>query len=499
MNSILNRGFVAPFIKFFFASGMIDTVPPRYFASFKQNRTVTSACSFTLTLTYVPGNFEEDTASVIHNMLLSSVNKPVQYQYGYKTANGGITLQNKAYTGMFTEYKEEINDGYLTYTISGVAQAVDMTTPQVSVANFMKVKQKYTRIQPSSLVEELVTGWSGIAQETGICTFFYKYEKVIKKEDEEIDPDIIKIEDGPLHDIFFGKINSDGSSYPNGFVNYSYKQLDQEEALASGLITQQMIDKADRYRKANAGSSSSMSEEVHKAGQAAVNALNLILKMPFVCFYDNAVDAIGSTDRGTFYYVPKYTQQVSNIFNYNFGNNFIDSDVLNFNATYSGAVGMAVVGSLQNTTSDIDVDGESITSNYNAMYSDGFVQQTYSTASGFDESAFLSMTTIANALIFPFTATMTVIGQVDCNTLMDRIRVNVFVNGVEHIVLSGDYVITEIEDELSESGFTTTFSLVRAVANEAAEATAEYKNSYGDKTKAWQNQQALAKELYNNK
>jgi hypothetical protein len=56
---------------------------------------------------------------------------------------------------------------------------------------------------------------------------------------------------------------------------------------------------------------------------------------------------------------------------------------------------------------------------------------------------------------------MTVIGQTQCSQLLDKIQVNIMFNGVPHPGLSGRYVILEITDDLSDSGFTTTFKLLR--------------------------------------
>jgi hypothetical protein len=70
---------------------------------------------------------------------------------------------------------------------------------------------------------------------------------------------------------------------------------------------------------------------------------------------------------------------------------------------------------------------------------------------------------LAEALHFPFEADMTIVGQTDCNELMDTIEVLVYVNGSKHILFSGKYIITDISDELSENGFTTTFKLLKSV------------------------------------
>lgn len=88
---------------------------------------------------------------------------------------------------------------------------------------------------------------------------------------------------------------------------------------------------------------------------------------------------------------------------------------------------------------------------------------TFETLSGFDESAFVTSSMLAKALHFPFEAEMTIVGQTDCNKLMDTIEVLVYVNGAKHELFSGKYVITDITDNLSQDGFTTTFKLLKSV------------------------------------
>ena len=84
---------------------------------------------------------------------------------------------------------------------------------------------------------------------------------------------------------------------------------------------------------------------------------------------------------------------------------------------------------------------------------------------------------------------MTVLGQIEPNQLLDSITVNVMVNGVRHDVMSGKYTILGIEDDLSDSGFTTTFRLLKdtwAVSN------SDISNVYtNESNKSKENEKAL--------
>ena len=181
------------------------------------------------------------------------------------------------------------------------------------------------------------------------------------------------------------------------------------------------------------------------------------MREPFICFWDN----IDNGKKGSFYYVPKFDKAVSNVFVYNYGNSYIDSDVLSFNVSVDCTVAMATVGGTNKVSTDIDGAGNTIGSTYNIMDMNGFIPDSYNTISGFTSSAFVSADTVADALCFPYEATMTVLGQTHCNQLLDKIQVHIMFNGVPHPGLSGTYVILEINDELSESGFTTNFRLLR--------------------------------------
>lgn len=471
MNSIMNYGFVSPYINFNFATGSIEPLnfPPSYFMSLTNKREVDKACVFTLTLMYAPGNFGDDTALLLHQLLLTSKDKDVTYGYGYITPNGGVNEQNQYYRGKFISYTESINDGYLTYTVEGVAEEVSCGNAPVNIETFMERKKKgktiwgagkeYTiqpdiMVQPSMLVEELLT----IDTTSGMRDYFEDYDLVIAHTDRLVDVRTINVDNGCLHDVLFGKSTINNTKIPSGFVDYSVEETERQVLLDSGYLTDNELALLNGYDILTAhGASSSITQEM----QEVYNRVSALQVTPYVCYYDNVVSSIGSNKKGTFYYVPKENRQITNIFTYNFGNSYIDSDVIDFSVDYDASVAVATTPALEKVDVNVDVNGDLTGSNYNILENDGFMKQSYNTLSGFNEAEFLTESLISENLNYPHTATLKVIGQIDCNKLLDIIRVNVMFNGSYHPGLSGDYQIHGIEDELTSDGFVTTFSLVR--------------------------------------
>ena len=70
---------------------------------------------------------------------------------------------------------------------------------------------------------------------------------------------------------------------------------------------------------------------------------------------------------------------------------------------------------------------------------------------------------MSEALNFPFSASMTVFGQTELTHLLDMIRVNVVFNGAVNKLLSGNYIIMGVTDEISDSGFTTTLEIQKDI------------------------------------
>lgn len=450
MNTILNNGFVSPYILFNFEGGSIDTVPPRYFSSFHQDRSVDTAASFELTLLYVAGMFGEDTASIMHQMLLAACNKPVHYIYGYRTPGGGVKTQNQAYTGIFTQYTEDINEGYLVYKICGVAHSVDVSEPTIQVTKCLnRLKKQQITMQPSFILENFISD-----TETGLGELLKGFEIEIDHSDKRVSVEDISISDGPVSQVLIGKKNADGTGLPCGLVSYSVAPIEYNTSIKSLASAYDTLS--------SHGASSNITYSMSEAKNKMVNQQ----QQPFVCYFDNVVGQIGSSGKGSFHYVPKQRRSVTNSFIYNFGNNFIDSDVLSFNVSVDDIVAMANKNASNSASCSIDTNGNLIGSNYNEAKVSDFTKNTYNTISGFNESAWMTLSMLSDALNFSYSATMTIVGQTECNHLLDRITVNVFINGVPHVGLTGDYIILGISEDLSESGFTTTFQLQRATETE---------------------------------
>lgn len=454
MNDILKNGYVSPYIHFQFENGMyIDTAPPRYFVSFKQTRSIKKACTFNLTIMYVPGNDGESDALLIHKLLLSNQNSRVVYEYGYKTPNGGIVTQSQQYTGIFTKYTETINDTYLTYNISGISQAVDESTPEVNITEYINnLTNDQRRIKPSGVIKEIISGAEG--SDPKIKDFFSDFDiSDIEETDQELgwnSYQALPKDNVSIHDLISGKSNPDGTTTITGIANLGVHELTAQFALSSGLLSAENVT---GYNTLIAHGASSSASALLSAAAKGSN------KERYAAYFDNVLTGGGS--KGSFHYRAISGKDSGSNFHYNFGNNFLDSDVLSFSCDADWTVAIGSLPAFQSTRSSIDANGQNVGSNLIVNQKPNFNKTVYNTPSGFDTSAFLSSSTISKALNFPFNATMTVIGQIQCNQLMDRINVEVCVNGVNHPALSGTYVIQSVEDELSESGFTTTFGMYK--------------------------------------
>lgn len=497
MNSILKQGFVSPWIHFEFESGdalgnYIDTIPPRYFVSFNQVRTVKEACSFTLTVMYAPGNFGEGTASLMHQLLLSNANTRVKYEYGYKIPGGGHIPQGQTYVGIFTKYTETINEGYLTYTITGISRAVDISTPEVSVSDYfadlIRTRGADGTRKPSTVICSLLRGGG----DPKIKEFFNGFDwSDIDCSDEEITNSsfqhFVNQQNISIHDLIMGQSKADGTQIVTGIANLGYKNYTPNQAISAGLISSSNVNMRmlnQYFLKTRYG----ISSQITAQEQSAYNTYENVAKMKYIAFFDNLANMEGKY--GSFHYVPQSGRDTNNIFVYNYGNNFIDSDVISFSCDVDWTAALASYPAVANTRVCIDAKGNNVGSNYVTDVIPGFNKTVFNTPSGFDTSAFITETTLARALNFPFSATMTVVGQTDCNQLMDKITVNVFVNGLEHLGLSGQYVIMGIEDDLSDSGFTTKFELTKLVSKQTPSLPGVYKAGSSETEIAMQNDYA---------
>ena len=181
-----------------------------------------------------------------------------------------------------------------------------------------------------------------------------------------------------------------------------------------------------------------------------------------MCYFDNTVEAHNSNKWGTFHYRPLTKSDVDDNFVYEYGNSYLESDVISFNVSADCIIAMANVAGINSKDyENITPYGENAGTTLNSISPSDFVPVTYNTASGFDEAKWFTVSTLSKLLNFPFEATMTVIGQLKCNHLLDKIHVTVMMNGTIHPLMTGDYIIMGIEDSLSDNGFETTFKLFK--------------------------------------
>ena len=529
---ILRKGFVRPYIIFQFEDGTtLDTTPPRYFQSFEQTRTCDKACEFKLTLTYVPNYDGRKDANLMQALLLNKVNTRVTYQYGYLVADSPVPiLQNQKYSGILLQYEESINETTLSYTLSGTSSVTGLNTRTISIQNFIeKAKMLYQgeKVKPSELVS-LLCGESynqdislsasdyailnahssstiehlyyanspkaliSEAIKTGIVDLLRGYKKDIDNIDDEIFLDDMKVSDGTVHDIFCGKSNIDGSASPDCFVYYS--QIDGDDKGADTLLqtlssslSADDVRLLESARIVNRFSSTTYNEIMSKTSTDVQTKAKGIRR--YIAYFDNVIE--DGYENGTFHYkaVGTNNQTTNDMFNFDFGNSFIESVVLSFNTNYNCAVAYASIAGLDDESVNIDVDGEPIGGNYAVSQTGNLKKNSYPTLSGFRSDTLISESLIAQALQFPYEATMQIIGETMCHHLLDTIHVNVFVNGVPHSGMTGNYIIKGISDSLSDSGFTTTFNLQRDAFS--APGTLPDKVSTAADSRAGQNDVAL--------
>ena len=152
----------------------------------------------------------------------------------------------------------------------------------------------------------------------------------------------------------------------------------------------------------------------------------------------------------------------NNSFRFDYGNNQKESDVISISFSYDGSVAMANATASSSLSGSIDADGNNIGQSNSTTCVLSLGRNSYPTLSGFNEDKFLSQRELTEYLIYPMSASMKVLGQIEPNNLLDVIEVNVYINGTKHPSLSGEYSVTSVIDEVDSNGFYTTFELVRA-------------------------------------
>ena len=474
--SMLENGFISPYIQFIFdadnARITIDSEPPTFFMAMDQVRTVDKACTFKLTLMYPVGNFGESSATILHSILLGAKGKRVEYRYGYIKPGGIPVFQNATYTGIFTTYDETLNDGYLTYVISGISKASETSSNIVKVSNLINGLKGATGnsnawFKPSMLIDYLTSATGHYMFNVSIaelCSstkrFFDDYSLQIDRYDTAVHIDSYNVPDGSLIDVLRGHAEPDGSLSSNGIASYGYVDA-SSLAESNGELTHSQIQQYNNAYDTLVSHGDSMNPIIQNVG----NVLSKYISK-YTCFFDSVVT--DGKKGGTFYYAPVKGRETSSVFTYNYGNKFIDSDVLSINASYDCAPALALVGSTKEISSGIDLEGNNVGSNFNSSQIGGFSKSKYNSLSGFESEQTLTNDRISRVLNFPINISMTIMGQTEnINRLLDRITLNVFVNGVQHPVLTGKYIITGIEDKINATeGFITSFELTKYTGNE---------------------------------
>ena len=467
-NVILNAGVTTPFVLFNFATGSIEaTIKPKYFVSLSHNRTCKQACTFKLTVMYVPDTFEVGRPTLIDNMLVTSQNERVTYQYGYYDWRGVRYVQYQTYVGQLNKYDSNIDvaSGTITYTIEGNAVAVELLNFQTSLDSTQHNKYGWTPAQVLKICSQ------PDYEDRPFYQLGLNYERVISETDEFVELPSYKQQG--MMDIILGSAkgatNADNAEKQTnidkdgGIVQHSRIKLYSTvwDAWRAGEITNEEF--ASNYIEPNGieDSSTATDEEKDRANKYSQLRQNAEAKLYsyFMAYFD---DGANMTHKyGTFYYVPKEGRMASNTFVYEYGNNISNSDVLSVSFTYDGSVALANSSLSSAVSASIDATGQNIGQSNSTTSVLALGRNTYPTLSGFNEDKFLSQRELTSYMIYPSKATLQIMGQIQPSNLMDVVDLIILINGTKHPTLSGEYTVLSIIDDVSNSGFTTTLELVR--------------------------------------
>lgn len=475
MNSILRQGVVTPYVLFTFPSGFtvenfsnnfgnVNDIncAPRFFINLHHNRTCSQACSFKLDIVYVPDTFSKGNLYLIDSEIVQSVGEQIVYKYGYFDYWGRRHEQLAEYTGQIYTYSSDVDvmSGTINYSLEGCAVASDLNN------SMAKIEATNEARQPSEYLETLIkeSTYGG----------FYDLQKYynISIEDRNDEKVIIpNFDSAPVLDLIMGAVTGEKNNglpvRKGGLVELSLGPEITGTENISRLLTEEeynIIHGQTASGYTMWGEQAKRYQEQYASIRAAAQAK---LKSPFVCYIDDNFTTNGKF--GTLRY--KCKDRTSNLsandecYIYRLGNDntgdFADQDVLSFSVTYDGAVAMAAGGKTCNTSVGIDAAGNNHGTTYDTQDVESTGKSVDDTKSGTHRNLITSVKEMTDIMIYPFEASMTVVGQINPSHLLDIIYVTILVNGVEHQVLSGEYMILEITDEISSSGFTTTLRLIR--------------------------------------
>lgn len=455
-HEILRYGIATPFVIFNFEGGhsIEPSNIPRYFVSLEHDRTCTKACTFKLTIIYAPDTFSSGDPLRIDNLLVNSVRQQISYQYGYYDYFGVRHTQQQLYVGQIYTYNSnaDISNGTITYTIEGTSHVAQLTEKLGEIRGTTDARK------PSIYLETKIKH----STDEGFAWLYQYYDYKIDRTDMPVP--IPNLGKHPVLDLIMGKANNVEKNNGNiarvgGLVQHSIAPLtnSMEQLHNIGKITDAAYDWYQR-------------DASKTQAQKFARQMQIKLGTPFISYID---DVATSNKFGTLYYVPKTGTETNNVFHFDYGNHFRESDVLSFSVTLDGSVALAAASASENVTSSVDAEGNPVGSSYAISSINNLARNTYPTLSGFNEELFLSQKELSELMLYPFEATMTVLGQIKVSQLLDIIYVVVTINGTDVQPLTGKYQIIEINDSVSESGFTTTFKLVRYVVDEKPESYLE--------------------------
>ena len=473
-HEMLTYGIATPYVLFNFGTvGSICTDDLKYFISLEHNRTCEQACTFRLTIIYVPDTFETGNPTWIDNLLVSSVRQRVSYKYGYYDYLGVIHEHKQQYVGQVYTYSSDTNiaNGTITYTVEGTAYVAQLANKMAEISGTTEPKQ------PSRYLRNKLRA----GKDDGFGWLKQYYECDVKTHTDGA-VKIPNLGKGPVLDLIMGNSNNitknNGTTAKvGGLVHLSNAPLQKsmEELHNAGLLT----DSAYAWYQRVA---------THSQATEFVKVVQRKLGTPFKCYID---DTYVNDKYGTLHYVPGTLYESNSIYEFDYGNTYNDSEVLSFSLNYDGAKALAAAAATDNVTASIDAGGNPIGTSNAIISVNDLSRNTFPTKSGFDEELFLSQEELSSIMLYPYEANMTVLGQLTPNQILDIIYVVVKLNGTEIPHLTGQYQILDVNDSISDSGFTTTFKLVRYIQDSEVQGYMENTVSTSNESDAKSIQEAI--------
>ena len=456
-------GVITPYIKIAFGDWGIISVDssPRYFVNISHNRTCDMACSARITLKYVPETFKRGQPNDLDILILSNLNQPITYMYGYYDSYGRLHIHEALYVGVYYTYKSDfdIESGCVTYEIEVLGKQVEFLN------KIGKIEMHRQPVQPSMVVQTAIEFASNYSTGFDVIRDNFDWRNNISHEDVmvEIPTKYINM---PIIDIILGTKRSIDKNNgqivrTGGLVEYA--------RTPTGFETLTDPDSINKYNRAKNYMRSSGSTIKSEQGKYIQWVDNLATSVPFISYFDNIKTSSGKW--GSFYFRPKtaeakganevYVINMDDENNFKWGNHINDSRVRSFTVDWDGGKASASYRASEKVVSGIDLDGGNTGASNMISKILGFSDNVYNSISKFKSDGVLSISRLADILNYPTSATLQVLGELYPHHLLDYIYIVVYLNGTEHSILSGEYQIIEITDELSENGFFTTFKLTR--------------------------------------